>query len=237
MRWEYSKNDGKIPQGLKPAINRFDALMTRIAQLPLDRSGKMPLYHLLGKCLYSALDCGLADSVSAYLRPAEQMIATAENGPTRAKRKGNTRRVFIVHGRDEAAKEGVARYLAQLNLTPVILHEQPSGGKTVIEKFESHADVDFTVVLLTPDDTGGLSDGSGNLKPRARQNVIFELGFFLGRLERGRVVALHKGDVELPSDYDGVVFIKMDDAAAWKMVLAKEMKNAGMKVDLNKVVT
>ena len=235
LRWEYFKNGGNMSQDLKPAINRFDALMTRIAQLPLDSDSKAPLYHLLGKCLFSALDSGLADSESSYFRPAERMIAAAARGPQRPKAKSGNRRIFIVHGRDEAAKEGVARYLAQLRLTPVILHELASGGKTIIEKFEVHADVDFAVVLLTPDDIGGLNDSSDKVKPRARQNVFLELGFFFGRLGRGRVAALHKGELELPSDYDGVVFIKMDDAGAWKMVLAREMKSAGLKIDLNKL--
>ncbi|HET6332086.1 MAG TPA: nucleotide-binding protein, partial [Polyangiales bacterium] len=103
-----------------------------------------------------------------------------------------TRRVFVVHGRDESAKEAVARFLAKLDLEPIILHEQPNQGRTVIEKFEGSADVDFAVVLLTPDDTGELADGSGEPKPRARQNVIFELGYFVGRLGRSRVCALHK---------------------------------------------
>ena len=93
-----------------------------------------------------------------------------------------TRRVFVVHGRDEAAKEAVARFLARLKLTPIILHEQPNQGRTVIEKFEGTADVDFAVVLLTPDDVGHLADASDDPKPRAR----IELGYFVGRLGRSR---------------------------------------------------
>lgn len=144
-----------------------------------------------------------------------------------------TRRVFVVHGHDEAAKEAVARFLSKLDLNPVILHEQPNQGRTVIEKFEGHADVDFAVVLLTPDDLGHPAGTPGEAKPRARQNVVFELGYFVGRLGRSRVCALHKGNVEILSDYDGVIYVSMDDPQGWRLLLAREIKAAGIDVDLN----
>ena len=147
-----------------------------------------------------------------------------------------TRRVFVVHGRDESAKEAVARFLTKLDLEPIILHEQPNQGRTVIEKFEGSADVDFAVVLLTPDDVGHLRDGSAEPKPRARQNVIFELGYFVGRLGRSRVCALHKGGVEILSDYDGVLYVSMDDPQGWRLLLAREIKAAGIEVDLNRAL-
>ena len=115
----------------------------------------------------------------------------------------------------------------------MILHEQPNQGRTIIEKFEEHAQVGFAVVLLTPDDVGSLKGENNHLKPRARQNVIFEFGFFIGRLGRHRVCALTKGDVEIPSDYDGVVYVPLDDHGAWKMKLVKELKAAEFDVDAN----
>lgn len=142
--------------------------------------------------------------------------------------------VFIVHGRDEAAKEAVARFIEKLDLNPVILHEKPNKGRTIIEKFEDHSNVGFAVILMTPDDVGTSSSEKGKLKPRARQNVIFELGFFVGKLGRNRVCALYVEGVEVPSDYEGVVFIKMKDN--WKINLAKEIKAAGINVDLNKAI-
>ncbi len=142
-------------------------------------------------------------------------------------------RVFIVHGRDEAAKEAAARFVARLNLEPIILHEQPNGGRTIIEKLEEHLDVDFAIVLLTPDDVGAISTDPANLKSRARQNVVLELGLFLGALGRNKVCALHKGALELPSDFAGVVYVPMDDAGGWRLLLAREMKQAGMAIDLN----
>ena len=144
-----------------------------------------------------------------------------------------TGRVFVVHGRDDRAKSEVRSFLRQLDLEPLILDEQPSGGQTIIEKFEGNTDVDFAVVLLTPDDTGHLAGAPSESKPRARQNVIFEFGFFVGKLGRPRVFVLHKHTVEIMSDYHGVIYIPMDDAGGWKLKLATEIKNAGINVDMN----
>lgn len=145
----------------------------------------------------------------------------------------NSRKVFLVHGHDKEAKEGTARFLERLGLQPIVLHEQPSSGRTVIEKFENYSgDIAFAVVLLTPDDVGAVATAAKDLKPRARQNVILELGFFIGRLGRVRVCALHKGGVELPSDYQGVLYIEMDPAGAWKAQLAQEFVQAKLPIDL-----
>ncbi len=152
----------------------------------------------------------------------------------------DTNKVFLVHGQDDAAKAIVARFISGCGLEPIILHEQANGGRTIIEKFEKEADVGFAVILLTPDDVGGIRRGndfvSDELKLRARQNVILELGYFAGRLGRDRVAALKKGDVELPSDIAGVVWTPMDGADAWKMSLARELKNAGYDFDVAKAL-
>ena len=144
--------------------------------------------------------------------------------------------IFIIHGRDNGTKQTVARFLEHLDLKPIILHEQSNQGRTIIEKFEQHARVGFAVALLTPDDVGALQEGETNLKPRARQNVIFEFGYFIGRLGRNRVCALTKGDIEIPSDYDGVIYIPLDDAGGWRMELVKELKGAGIDVDANRAL-
>jgi predicted nucleotide-binding protein len=133
--------------------------------------------------------------------------------------------VFIVHGHDDAFKREVADVLRRAGLNPVILHEQPSGGKTIIEKFEQHGGgAGFAVVLLTPDDVGGPSPTQ--LQPRARQNVIGEMFWFAGKLGRSRVYALRKGTVEVPSDFAGVVYTPVDDRGAWKTDLLKELTTA-----------
>lgn len=149
-----------------------------------------------------------------------------------------TNEVFVIHGRDDGTKNMVARFLEKLGLKPVILHEQPNEGRTVIEKFEGHAHVGFAVALLTPDDVGSLKEEGNNLNPRARQNVIFEFGYFIGKLGRERVCALIKGDVERPSDYDGVLYIPLDASDGWQMSLIRELKIAGFdEVDANKAIS
>lgn len=147
-------------------------------------------------------------------------------------------RVFLVHGHDEKVRETVARFLEKLRLTPVILHEQPNKGRTIIEKFIDYSDVAFAVVLLTADDRGAASSDATEktLRARARQNVILELGFFLGKLGRERVCSLYEDGVEIPSDYQGVLFVKLDQEGAWRFRLAKELKEGGLPVDLNDVI-
>ena len=149
---------------------------------------------------------------------------------------GSSRKVFVVHGHDDAAKEATARVLLHLELEPISLHEQPNEGRPIIEKFEKYAEVPFAVVLLTPDDLGSSKESPTDARTRARQNVIFELGFFIGKLARNRVCALHKGETEILSDYQGVLFVPMDAAGAWRLTLAREIKAAGIEVDLNKAV-
>ena len=140
----------------------------------------------------------------------------------------------MVHGHDEGARETVARFLEKLQLECVILHEQPNKGRTIIEKFEDYADVAFAVVLLTPDDRGGISTGPfESQRSRARQNVLLELGFFLGALGRSHVCALYVKDVEIPSDYSGVLFLPLDEGGAWRMALLRELIAAGLEVDAN----
>ena len=135
--------------------------------------------------------------------------------------------VFIVHGRDEATKNAVARFVEQLGLKPIILEERPSKGKTMIEKVEANAEVSYAIVLMTADDTGAFEEEDP--EPRARQNVIFELGFFVGHLGRERVCMLKKGNPQMPSNYYGVNFIDMD--GQWKWSLARELKDARLEVD------
>ena len=144
----------------------------------------------------------------------------------------NTNQVFVIHGRDLGTRDTVTRFLESLGLEVVILQEQPDQGRTVIEKFEQCVQGDFAIALFTPDDMGGPSDD--DLQPRARQNVIFEFGYFIGKFGRDRVRALVKGDPEIPSDYSGVLYIQLDDHDGWKMGLVREMKGAGFTIDANR---
>jgi predicted nucleotide-binding protein with TIR-like domain len=146
-------------------------------------------------------------------------------------------RIFLVHGHNQAVLQEVARFLERLDQDVIILREQPNRGRTIIEKFEDYSDVGFAVILLTPDDHGGPASSSAETQqPRARQNVILELGYFLGRLGRSRVCALYQEGVEIPSDYSGVLYVKLDPEGGWRLHLAKELKAAGLAVDMNKAL-
>lgn len=141
----------------------------------------------------------------------------------------NKRKVFIVHGRDNEAKQEVARFISGLGLEPIILHEQASVGMTIIEKIERYTnDADFALVLYTPCDQGCcVHDTNEVLRSRARQNVVFEHGYLMAKLGRENVCALVKGDVETPNDISGVVYVPLDGFGGWKNEVAKELKACG----------
>jgi predicted nucleotide-binding protein len=146
-------------------------------------------------------------------------------------------KVFVVHGHDEGALQAVARFLELIGLKAIVLREQPDQGRTIIEKFEACArEVGFAVILLTPDDLRGTAVATAQAA-RARQNVIFELGYFVGSLGRGRACLLRKGDVEIPSDLFGVIYSDFDHPGeGWKVKLARELKAAEFEFDSAKVL-
>lgn len=144
-------------------------------------------------------------------------------------------KVFIVHGHDGAPKAEVARFIEKLGFEAIILHERPNKGRTLITKFQEEAEgAGFAVVLLTPDDLGRPVTAT-ELNHRARQNVVFELGYFIGKFGPANVAALVKGAPEKPSDFDGVVYISLD-SADWHMKLGQELQEAGYAIDWNKVM-
>jgi hypothetical protein len=157
-------------------------------------------------------------------------------GPPGAEIAGPSQDVFLVHGRDEAARQTVARFLETLDIRVKILDERASQGRTLIEKLEREAiGVGFVVVLLTPDDVGRLNQEDEPLNPRARQNVIFEWAWFSARLGRNHVCALYVRGVEMPSDYP-VAYVEMDAGEGWKLKLAQELQAAGINFDLNRAL-
>lgn len=149
-----------------------------------------------------------------------------------------TSEVFIVHGHDEEMKQAAARIVFRLKLNPIILHEQANEGRTLIEKFEKNSDVQFAIVLLSPDDLGYVAKcDPATARHRARQNVVLELGYFVGRLGRSRVFALKRdGDLELPSDLSGIVYTSYDVGGKWQFELARELKAAGYSIDANSIL-
>jgi predicted nucleotide-binding protein len=160
-------------------------------------------------------------------------VATAPNATA------PSNKVFVVHGRDDAAKNEVALFLRTIGLEPIILHQRPNGGRHLLTKFREESEgAGFAVVLMTPDDQGGLAHNSiGSNRLRARQNVVFELGFFIGRLGPANVTALLKGDIEKPSDFDGIAYIPFDLGGHWKRDLARELQHAKVPFDPAKVLT
>lgn len=187
--------------------------------------------------LYEVVDPGFHEG-SGGIPAGYQMIVKKSDGKHSSqslseKRAGNPK-VFIVHGHDELAKVTLARFIEQIGLNPVILHEQASSSKTIIEKIESYGDVGYAIVLYTPCDVGS-KVGDAN-SPRARQNVVFEHGYFIGRLGRSKVTALVKGGVETPNDISGVVYVDLDERGAWKMDVAKELQHAGYSIELSRAL-
>jgi predicted nucleotide-binding protein len=193
---------------------------------------------------YPNIQFSYEDSVERILGNLKAASKFASEMPTKKQKKINretrnisnsNKRVFIIHGHDGVAKLTVARFIEQLGLTPIILHEQPNKGRTIIEKVLDHSEnVNFAIALLTADDIGH-SKKAKKKENRARQNVIFELGLFIGSLGRENVVALLKKGVKSPSDLDGIVYITFDDSGGWKLELAKELKEIFNFIDLNNI--
>jgi predicted nucleotide-binding protein len=142
-------------------------------------------------------------------------------------------KVFIVYGHDTKAREQLELLLRRLRLEPVILANLPSKGQTIIEKLEEHREVKYACVLLTPDDEGFRRDHPDEKQYRARQNVVLELGMFLAALGRKRVAILHTGNVELPSDIHGLVYIPFKQhVSEAKQALAAEMQEVGFQINI-----
>ncbi len=161
----------------------------------------------------------------------EQSVTDASKGNSIEESKD----IFIVHGHNNEVKINVARTLEKLGLNPIILHEQANAGKTIIEKFEEHSNVEFAIIIMTDDDLGKAKKDE-NLNHRARQNVILEMGYFIGKLGRNRVCPLYTNGVELPSDLYGLLYTEIDSAENWKIKISKELKTAGYDIDINKII-
>lgn len=180
----------------------------------------------------------MTDITKQLFKNVKEKIDSGKTEPKtiKAKAKPDMTKVFIVHGQDETAKLDVARFIEKLGFEAIILHEQVSSGKTIIEKIEEFSNVGYGVVLYTPCDLGAKKGDDKNLRARARQNVVFEHGYLIAKLGRRNVCALVKGEIEIPNDISGVVYVPLDDHKAWKLELAKELRNAGYSVDMNLII-
>ena len=147
-------------------------------------------------------------------------------------------RVFIVYGHDKGALEQLELFLRRLKLEPIILQNLPSGGDTLIEKLETFTDADFACVLLTPDDEGHPVGKPEMAKPRARQNVVLELGMVLTKLGRSRVAILVKGEgLERPSDIEGLIYIPFKERIdETKNLLGASLQDAGFNIQVRDLI-
>ena len=143
-------------------------------------------------------------------------------------------RVFVVYGHDIDAREELELILRRVKANPIILQNLPGKGDTLIEKLESLTDADFACVLLTPDDVGAAKCKRDKVRPRARQNVVLELGMVLSRLGRRRVAILVKGDeIEKPSDIDGLIHISFTDRVSEAGTeLGATLQEAGFNINV-----
>jgi predicted nucleotide-binding protein len=174
------------------------------------------------------------------LRAAEQILSDRRSGTPKSEwpvAAAHSNRVFVVHGHDERTKTELEMLLIELGLEPIVLHRQPDEGKTVIEKFEKYSDVGYAFVLLTPDDVAyssqdeKLSDAERRKEHRARPNVIFEFGYFVGKLGRANVCCLHSGDVVLPSDVHGLLYKRFGHSVEEiGYAIIKELKARGYQL-------
>lgn len=164
-----------------------------------------------------------SDSASKgiYPRQPDQERSTKESSDR------SPNRVFVVHGQNKSARNQIVSFLSKVGLNGIVLHEQPNMGRHLLTKFIEEAElVTFAIVLMTDDDVGGLKDS--DLAPRARQNVILELGYFLAHLGQQKICALVTPGLETPSDFDGIVYISMDSDGEWETELRRELRAAGM---------
>ena len=143
-------------------------------------------------------------------------------------------KAFIVHGHDGELKTKVARRLEQQGIEAIILSEQANRGRTNIEKLEAYSDVHVAIVLFTQDDLGCAKDEKENERYRARQNVVFEAGYFMGYLGRENIIMITDENVEIPGDLSGMVYTTKDN---WEFEMLKELNAAGMKIDMNKLLS
>ena len=208
-----------------------------VASLYAAKGQDAPSSELQGE--FSKLKAQSLALLGQAVKGLEEDIAARAGAPTPAipaARPKPSHMVFLVHGRDDPTKNEVALFLRSIGLEPIILHTRPHRGRNILTKFQEESEgAAFAVILMTPDDEGALVGGTP--QKRARQNVVFELGFFIGKLGTPNVAALVKGHIERPSDFDGIGYIDFDPNGEWKRLLAREMHDAQIPFDASKVLT
>lgn len=241
--------DGLVANHVTASSPAFEAWQTKAERFLIKKYGKNSLEHAkFGETNFSPLpwDCyGEEQEVKAirlchegllsckaifetYLEELEEEEPAAQPQPAQP---GNMNKIFIVHGHDGELKHSVARIVEKQGIEAVILSEQANQGRTIIEKFEANSDVGGAICLFTADDVGKAKDAASE-SSRARQNVVLETGYFMGKHGRDHVVILADSGIEIPSDLSGVVYTNTSN---WEIGLLKDLKAMGYEVDFNKL--
>lgn len=179
---------------------------------------------------YTFMDENITQDITKDLLKKYQLLVN-ENKIVKSNKKFSKKMdtVFIVHGQDNELKNEIARFIEEIGLNTIILHEKENKGDTIIEKIERYSEeANYAIILYTPCDKG-CKNNENDLKPRARQNVIFEHGYFVAKFGRKNVVAILKDNVEIPSDISGIVYINYKD---YKFDLMKELKSVGFNINI-----
>lgn len=190
-------------------------------------SNTTPEYEYVKECAND-----LISAKKIFIDYLDEMKESEDNTPScNNNAKIDMSSVFIVHGHDEGMKYAVARLIEKQGIKAIILHEQPNQGATIIEKFEKNCNVGAAICLFTPDDLGHEAQKKKN-NPRARQNVVFETGYFMGKLGRDHVIIVNNPEIELPSDIKGILYT---DKNEWELKVLNDLKSLGYDIDLNKI--
>lgn len=243
--------DGLLANHVTASMPAFEAWQTKAERFLIKKYGKNSLEHTkFGETNFSPLVWDYVDEeqnrmnaietcrdgllsckyvFKTYLEEMkEEEEPAAQPQPAQL---GNMNKIFIVHGHDGELKHSVARIVEKQGIEAVILSEQANQGRTIIEKFEANSDVGGAICLFTADDVGKAKDASSE-NSRARQNVVLETGYFMGKHGRDHVVILADSGIEIPSDLSGVVYTNTSN---WEIGLLKDLKAMGYEVDFNKL--
>ncbi|OQC00247.1 MAG: putative nucleotide-binding protein containing TIR-like domain protein [Firmicutes bacterium ADurb.Bin099] len=221
---------------LEESRKTYEAMIARYSALDPDFQDSLPK---MGKVGIPGRPYNYLSDLDAISAKLEMWLFLGEISPRinfDMKSIEQSNKVFIVHGHNKTLETEVARLIESLDLKAIILHEQPSSGQTIIEKIEEYSDVSFAIVLYTFCDVGkAKKDSNDNLRPRARQNVVFEHGYMIARLGRNKVCAIKESGVETPGDIDGVIYIDYDEHNSWKYKIIEELQKAGFDVSKDSI--
>jgi predicted nucleotide-binding protein len=225
----YIPDNWKLPEDFEECKELSYFLYKKIAA-DKDDGGKTP-ETLFGKITKNENVEAFNNTFWEYFKTAIDDIVKSDNTLSPVNKQPQKATIFIVHGHDDELKTEVQLLLTRADLIDIVLHEQPDGGRTIIDKLIAEGSAaSYVIALLSPDDM----TEKGNY--RARQNVILEIGYFLGKLGKNRVRLMAKGDIEIPSDLSGILYTPYDKSGAWKMKLLKEIQSVGITVNIEKAI-